>query len=282
MYIPIEGLKPSKEILESFGLKDEIKLLPGGLRRTFLVGDVVLKYYHDTTEEEVKWLADLLNGINLGNIRFQQFIKSKDGRYVVEGWSAYRYLVGEFYNDIKHLRLKKEVLQSFHEAIKNKPRPSHVTAEGTDPWNIADKMVWGEIPIQCHEQIMKKISKLMGYIKPLNLPSQLIQGDPHHILFSDHESPALIDLSWHYRPADFALAVLAADALCCWCKDECTCSDANEVYQVFEDIEFFDQLLLRAVLRRALEFEGLRKHDEKYLESIEGVIPAIDFVYGIF
>ena len=282
MIVPIEGLEPTKEVLEKFGFSEEPKLLTGGLSRAFLVENHVLKYFPKETEEGAEWLATMLDRIESKDFRVQKFIKSKKGRYYVDGWLAYEYLTGEFRNDLSHLKKKKLVLQSFHESIKEEQLPPDYNLERTDPWGVADDMVWGEKPIKCHEQIMKEIKNLIVYLEPLDLPRQLIQGDPGHILFSDNEPPALIDLSWHYRPVDFSLAVLAADALCCWCEDECTCLDANEVYRVFEDIEHFDQLLLRAVLRRTLEIEGHLKYDMKYLNMIEGLTPALEFVKVVF
>ncbi|NPD87519.1 MAG: hypothetical protein HGN29_02280 [Asgard group archaeon] len=282
MIIPIDGLKPSKQVLEEFGILDKAELLPGGLSRAFLAGNIVVKYSPEDTEEEVVWLATMLDNIRREDFRVQKFIKSKKGRYLVDGWVAYEFLAGDFRKDIEHLKLKKEVLRSFHEAIKNESLPPNYNFERTDPWGVAEDMVWGERPIECHKRIMKEIEVLVDFLEPLELPRQLIQGDPGHVLFSDEEPPALIDLSWHYRPADFSLVVLAADALCCWCGDECNCLNADEVYKIFEDVEHFDQLLLKAVLRRVLEVEGHLKFDINYLDMLDGLKPAIDFVSNLF
>ena len=282
MIVPIEGLEPSNEVLEEFGFLEEAKILPGGLSRTFLVENHVLKYLPKETEEGIKWLSTILDNIKSKEFRVQKFIESKKGRYYVDGWVAYVYLAGEFRKDLEHLRKKKSVLQSFHEVIKKERLPPKYIFERTDPWGVADDMVWGERSIECHERIMEEIKDLIIFLKPLNLPRQLIQGDPGHILFSDDEPPALIDLSWHYRPADFSLAVLATDAISCWCENECMCLNAKEVYKIFEDVEYFDQLLLRGVLRRTLEIEGHLKYDMKYLDMIDGLRPAIEFVRAIF
>jgi hypothetical protein len=282
MIVPIEGLKPSKQVLEEFGISDNAELLPGGLSRAFLAGDIVLKYFPEDTEEDAEWLATMLDRIRRKSFRVQKFIKSRKGKYLVEGWTAYEYLTGEFRKDLEHLKQKKAVLQLFHEAIKKEPLPSNYKWERIDPWGVADDMVWGERPIKCQKRIMKEIKELINFLEPLDLPRQLIQGDPGHILFAKEEPPALIDLSWHYRPADFSLAVLAADALCCWCKEECSCLEPEEVFNVFEDVEHFDQLLLRAVLRRVLEIEGHLKFDMKYLDMLDGLMPAIEFVSNLF
>jgi len=269
---------PSKQVLEAFGIQDEVVPLSGASKRAYLAGSIVLKYSPESTEEEWVWLSDLLDRTHSDDFRVQKFIKSLESKYLVDGWVTYERLPVEFHNDIIHLRKKREVLEIFHDAIKDEPLPLHLKSERTDPWGLADYMAWGEMPIKCHERLLESIRDLLEYIEPLNLTNQLIQGDPQNILFSETEPPAMIDLSWHYRPADFSLAVLAVDVLSCWCKGECTCLNAGEVYTIFEDIIHFDQLLLRATLRRVLELEGLRKYDPKYLDSISGLIPAIVFV----
>ncbi|MDF1541307.1 MAG: hypothetical protein P1Q69_20585, partial [Candidatus Thorarchaeota archaeon] len=214
-----------------------------------------MKFFPDEQEEEIAWMANLLDKIQSEKFRVQKFRTSRKGKFMVSGWADYGYLSGEFRDDLFHLKQKRNILQSFHRAIIDEQPPNHVI-ERSDLWALADKMAWGENPIVCHVRIEKAIRKLVGLLEPLELPRQLIQGDPDHIFFSDDEPPALIDLSWHYRPADFALAVLAVDVLSCWCKAECTCLDPEEVYNVFADINQFNQLLLRAVLRRVLEIEG--------------------------
>lgn len=277
MFVPKEGLKPSREVLKKFGAKKDFQLMNGGLNRCFKAGDIVLKYVPDTSEEEASWLSNLLNSIESKKFRVQKYLKSKEGRYIEDGWSAYYFLPG---NLIKGgLPEKRRVLEAFHKEIEDVPRPPHLLEDRKDPWGIADKMVWDEIPLNCHERILKAVQDLFKKRAPLRVVNQLIQGDPNHILFNETEPPALIDLSWHWRPADFSLAVLAVDHLICWCKEGCDCLPRNEVVAVFEDVLHFKQLLIRAVLRRALELEGLRRFSEKFLYEIDNHVPAINFVY---
>lgn len=277
MFVPKEGLKPSKEVLKKFGVRGDLQLLDGGLKRCFRAGDIVLKYIPDTNKEEASWLPKLLNSIESKRFRVQKHLKSKDDKYIEDGWVAYYYLIGELTNG--RLLEKKLVLEAFHKELKGVPKPSHLIEDRKDPWSMADKMVWDEIPIKCHDRILNAIQELIKLRSPLRIKNQLIQGDPGNILFSETELPAIIDLSWHWRPADFALAILAADNLVCWCSGRCDCLLRSEVVAVFEDVRYFKQLLIRAVLRRALELEGLRKFNERFLYEIDNHIPAINFVY---
>ncbi len=277
MFVPKEGLKPPKEILKKFGVSKDFQLLNGGLGRCFKSGDIVLKYVPGTSEEEASWLSNLLDSIESKKFRVQKYIKSDEGRYIEDGWGAYYFLSGNLIKS--NLPEKRKILEAFHKEIEAVPRPPHLKDDRKDPWAIADKMVWDELPLNCHARILKAIQDLFKQRAPFRAVNQLIQGDPSHILFHETEPPALIDLSWHWRPADFSLAVLAADHLVCWCKEECDCLPRNEVVAVFEDVRHFKQLLIRAVLRRALELEGLRRFSEKYLYEIDNHVPAINFVY---
>ncbi|MCK4895321.1 MAG: hypothetical protein KAS47_00825 [Candidatus Heimdallarchaeota archaeon] len=277
MFVPKKGLKPSKEVLKKFGVRGELKLLNSGLKRCFKAGDIVLKYIPDTSEEEASWLPNLLNSIESKRFRVQKYLKSKDDKYREDGWVAYNFLSGELTKG--RLLEKKRVLVAFHNKLKGVPKPSHLIEDRKDPWSTADKMVWDELPLNCHERILNAIQGLIKLRTPLRFTNQLIHGNPDHILFSETEPPAVIDLSWHWRPADFALAILAADNLVCWCKEGCDCLQRNEVVAVFEDVKHFKQLLVRAVLRRALELEGLRRFNERFLYEIDNHIPAINFVY---
>ncbi len=272
---------PPNAVLGAFKLEGKVRFLSGGQGRTYLVDDTVLKYYPYTEEEELTWIAGLVDRLNPTNFRLQKFIKTDKENYLFNNWGAHKFLEGEMLEGTEHLAIKREVLQDFHRAIQNEPFPQYMIKR-TDPWAVADKMVWGEKPIECHKRIMNEIEQLIDFIEPLNLPFQLIQGDPSNILFSNKEPPAVIDLSLYFRPANFPLAILAADNMCCWCKGECYCLVAQEIYIMFSDIPFFDQLLLRAVLRRALEYEGLSKSDKNYLNEIQGIVPAIEFVTTLF
>lgn len=277
MFPPIDDLKPAIEVLKEFNIQGDARLLVGGLNRCFRVGNVVLKYLPETSEAEASWLPELLNNLDSDTYRVQKYLQTREGKFIYEGWTAYEFLAGVHENG--RLKEKRKVLEAFHKDIEKVPLPPHLQIDRKDPWSMADKMVWDETPIECHVRIKDAIQKLIKIKEPLKLRKQLIQGDPNHILFSENELPALIDLSWHWAPADFSLAVLAADHLVCWCHPRCVCLPRSEVVKVFEDIKHFKQLLIRAVMRRALELEGLRIFNEKFLYEIDNHKPAIDFVY---
>jgi aminoglycoside phosphotransferase (APT) family kinase protein len=81
---------------------------------------------------------------------------------------------------------------------------------------------------------------------PVHLPDQLIHGDlnPDNILVADHLPAAIIDFAPYWRPAAFALAVLAY-----WVGPY---TGNAAILEQFRGIPAFDQMLLRAGLRMTL------------------------------
>jgi hypothetical protein len=88
------------------------------------------------------------------------------------------------------------------------------------------------------------IDRLIAARRPLDLPWQVIHSDiGGNVLFADGLAPAVIDFSPMYRPAGFALATAAFDAIA-W-------SDADpSIISLLRDIEELDQLLVRAAIFR--------------------------------
>jgi uncharacterized protein (TIGR02569 family) len=79
---------------------------------------------------------------------------------------------------------------------------------------------------------------------PVVAPSQLIHGDlTGNVLFAEGMTPAVIDLAPYWRPAGYATAIVAADALVFHDADE-TVLDALPAERELA------QLLVRAVLFR--------------------------------
>ncbi len=264
-------ISPPEDVLKTFNLSGRVKRLNGGQESNFLVKDVVLKKVENA--EELLWIAKTLENITNKKLRLQKYLKSKNNKYIEKGWSAYKFLEGKHYN--KNWKRKKEVSELFHNIFKDIKKPGFINNR-INPWSLADKMTWGEIPIKIHPKIRPYADNLVKHISPIKLKSQVIHGDIQgNILFSKGKSPAVIDLSLYWRPADFALAVMVVDALV-W-------EDASRnILKLFKGKKEFTQLLLRAELRRILEI-GLCV---KYLgyENIEDIYKhkeTIDFLCSL-
>jgi uncharacterized protein (TIGR02569 family) len=233
---------PPNNVIKNFGIKGKIKKFSGGQGTTYLIRDIVLKPTDD--EKELIWIAETFNRLKANQLRLPKYIKSKNNKWIENGWAAYHHIEGKHYK--KRINEKKDVSEKFHLLIKRLPCPSFIKYR-KNPWSKADKMAWEEIPLKCHTKIKPYALKLKSCLKPIKLKNQIIHGDiGGNILFSNDKPPAVIDFSPYFRPVDFALAILVVDSLV-W--DD----TSNNILKLFKDKKEFTQLLLRAELRRILE-----------------------------
>jgi uncharacterized protein (TIGR02569 family) len=99
---------------------------------------------------------------------------------------------------------------------------------------------------------------------------QLVHGDlTGNVLFADGLPPAVIDFSPFWRPTGYASAIVVADALV-WEGADASLLDA------VAHIEGFDQLLVRALIMRAVVDRLFREHDPVRPDDADEFIPAVE------
>jgi uncharacterized protein (TIGR02569 family) len=132
------------------------------------------------------------------------------GGFVVDGWTASSFCAGS------HQRGRWldiiAVGDRLHAALAGVARPAWVLTRD-DPWSIADRAAWGEVPIAqfLHAPHVARLATLLA---PTGAPSQVIHSDlTGNVLFADPLPPAVIDLAVFWRPAAYASAVVVADAV---------------------------------------------------------------------
>jgi uncharacterized protein (TIGR02569 family) len=273
---------PSKEVLEKFGITEEAALLSGGQRTTFKAGNFILK--PTASEEYVSWVANVFENIKQDGFRVAKYVKSSNGRYVVDGWICQEYLLGE--HDHAKTRWQEiiELCKVFHSALAEFLEPnfskSDFLGKGNDPWSMADKMAWGEIPREYYPQLKEPIEKLLSVLKPVNLPNQIIHGDfGGNVLFHPSLPPAVIDFSPYWRPAELASAVIIVNAI--------SLENAPlSILDYVEDVKEINQMLVRAQLRMIFETDQHLKQNTKTLievvelKDVEKYLPTIDLIYN--
>ncbi|MBI5066150.1 hypothetical protein HZA97_07990 [Candidatus Woesearchaeota archaeon] len=241
-----------EKVVDLFGIKGRVRRFNGGRGTTYLVGKTVLKPVDN--EEESRWIAETFREIKISRIRLPEYKKSENNKWIEQGWIAYQFISGKHYK--KRWNDKIAVCEKFHNSLEEVPCPRFMKTR-KDPWSRADRIVWGEELLKCHKKIEPYAIKIIQHIKPISLKNQIIHGDiGGNILFSKGQSPAIIDFSPYYRPRDFALAILAVDALV-WG------GASAKILHLFKDKKEFNQLLLRAELRRILEIGFCIEHFEK-------------------
>jgi uncharacterized protein (TIGR02569 family) len=262
------GKKPPPYfVLNAFGANDEPVLLAGGQGIAHRSGNIVFKPTRN--EEESVWIAETLIGLDCVNFRIAEPIRANNGQWVSHGWTASKYIEG--HHDFTRWRDIIRTSAFFHAALKNVPRPIFLD-ENDDPWAVADRIAWHELPLPLdHPLIGAPLQKLDNLCVDVNLTSQIIHGDiAGNILFHDNRAPAIIDFCPYWRPAGFAASIAIADALVWHDADESLISLGN-------DIPMFDQLLMRAFIRRICELIEIKRqcHEDRTADIIK-YLPVID------
>lgn len=200
---------PTLQTLHAFGCEGKPELLPGGEGNSYRCGDVVLKPVLD--EAQVVWQAEIYSQIKQDGFRLAEPIRTIDGDWTHQGWQAFSFVDGK---EVKgQWQEKISVCRQFHKAISHIPRPDFID-QATHPWAVADRMIWGEQKLEYGERLKPAMERLLEFLKPIDLKSQLIHGDmTGNILFRADLPPAVIDFSPYYRPTEYAAAIIIVDAI---------------------------------------------------------------------
>jgi uncharacterized protein (TIGR02569 family) len=253
---------PNQNILKVFGVTGELLPLAGGQGACFRVGNIVLKPTKDIVE--ASGIADIYDNLTSDKFRVPKPIRTRDGSWVFDGWTASLFVKG------KHLegRYAKaiEVSKIFHQTLSGLSKPIFLD-QRNNIWSVADKIAWDELPLPDFGMTNEMLKKIFSLLRKNELPNQLIHGDwgTGNILFDDELAPAVIDFSPYWRPADFAIAIMMIDALVYE-------NAKTAIIDLCQDIKDFDQLLLRALVRRICEYIGHQNHIENIKDFSEDII----------
>jgi len=233
------GSPPPPAVLAAFGVRGTPTSLGGGRGRAWQADDLVIKPA-ETGEAALVWQADVLDQVRTDGVRVARPRRSVAGPFIVAGWSASTFEPGRHeprrWSDIV------AVGRRLHGAWAQVDRPDFLDGR-VDRWAVADRAAWGETSLEPFRDV-PHVTRLEDRLEPVRAASQLIHGDlAGNVLFASRLPPAVIDLSAYWRPAEFATAIVAADALTWEGAEAVDLASAVETDQ-------FGQLLARAVLYR--------------------------------
>jgi uncharacterized protein (TIGR02569 family) len=200
-------LLPSAEVLAEFGAAGQPQPLAGGQRTVWRVGDVVLKRL-DGAPDMVQWQAGVLGRVGAtAGVRVAPPLASVTGGWVVQGWTAWRYLAGRPAG--KDWRTIMAAGRALHVDLQNEDRPD-LLDDRDDVWARADRAVWDLAVGPPHPELRAAFEAR----RPVGLLDQLVHGDlTGNVLVDDTGVPAVVDFSPYWRPASWATAVVCADAM---------------------------------------------------------------------
>ena len=201
---------PTAIVLAAFGVDGPARPLPGGQGESVRAGHLVLKPARDLAEAE--GVGELLEGVEERGFRLGRPARAVDGRWVVDGWAATRFVAGAWTPTGRWSEIVA-ACRSFTGALAGCRRPAFL-AQRTHRWAFADAVAWGEADLDPPAPVAPLLARLRALRGRLDAPSQLVHGDlAGNLLLAGDLPPAVIDMSPYWRPAVFAEAVLAVDGL---------------------------------------------------------------------
>ena len=233
-------------------------------RRAWHCGDVLIRPVADNAL--AAWSAGVLDGLSVEGLRLAHPVRSSDGRWVVAGWAACRFVAGTLeprYDAIVEASLRLHVAT----AALQRPR----LLDGRDDLvTRAAAAAWGERGLTLDPRAGGvTFDELAGRRRPVAGAPQVVHAELFGaVLFDDEGVPALIDLVPAWRPKEWSAAVIVVDAVAWGGADEA-------LFDRWSHLDDWPQMLLRAVLHRlALHAQ----HPEASLRTLAGLERAADLV----
>lgn len=214
---------PASHVLDAFGVaRGSLEALEGGQHMTWRAADLVLK--PGIPARLQAWLASVAERVRPaggvgGGFRFATPAPALDGRWVVGGWTATRWMEGE--HRPGELPTLLATSAAFHEAVARGGIEVPVFLRSrTDRWAVADRVAWGEEarPRFASAEARSSLERLAPLMagRWRGPAPQLIHGDLAANVLVDPSGalpPAVIDLAPYQRPAGLPDAIVVVDAV---------------------------------------------------------------------
>jgi uncharacterized protein (TIGR02569 family) len=263
-------------VLRAFGAAGEPERLAGGQGESWRVGDIVVKRVGLVAETE--WVADVLEAWPAGGrVRVPGPVRAIDGSWVHAGWAAHRWLVGRDVLVPGEIGLVREASDAFHAVTADLRRPAFLDVR-YDPWSQGDRVAWEGAEPEGSDPTRQLVREATAAYEPVAAAPQVVHGDiGGNVLVAQGLPPAVIDWPPYFRPAAFALAVAAVDAIC-W-------SGASvRLLHDWGDQPEWRQILLRAFVYRTAthgRFEALRMAASSGEDYVRDCRPCLDSIVSL-
>jgi uncharacterized protein (TIGR02569 family) len=256
---------PPEHVRAAFGVPgDTPQPLAGGRGRAYRCGSVVLKRVGD--HAEASWLAGIFEQISVPGVRIARPVRSSDGRWVIAGWTAHRFVSGRTAPRFEEVI---EVGNALHGALAETAKPRFLDQrDGLYAW--ADRISWGELPAddaRLGDGVgAAAFAALAHGRRPVELPQQLVHGDlTGNVLFAGSAPPAVIDITPYWRPVTWATGIVVVDAIA-WGGADLELATTQQTSQ-------WRQILRRALMCRLAVSLG---HPRSTPASMVGVLSAVE------
>lgn len=224
----------------AFGVKDvEPRPVTWAGRRAWHCGDVLIRAVPDNAV--AAWSAGVLDGLDVAGLRLARPVRSSDGRWIVAGWAASRFVPGTLeprYDAVVDAGMR------LHAATAGLERP-RVLDDRDDLLSRSAAGAFGERRLVLDPAAGGDLyHQLAAYRTPVRAAPQVVHPELFGaVLFDTDGVPALIDLVPCWRPREWAAAVVVVDALAWGGADE-------GMIERWSHLNEWPQMLLRGVLHR--------------------------------
>lgn len=255
-----------KDVMLAFGIDQHARLksLPGGSLTCYLAGDdIVFRPSEDDAEsEQIGQIMRKLSTIRSPSAPYRVScpisVADNPTRFVHKGWTAWSFVSGQPRDEMRW----DEILQTcraFHQDIEklDMAKPEFLSRR-ISRFREADRVAWDEkqlsdLPMVADDDLWSRIGSALRQLKSLKRELsdatrfQLVHGDiAGNMLFeADGQPPAIIDLTFYWRPAATAAAIVVADGLM-WN------GQGDELIKIYGTDSDSIQILIRALLFRTV------------------------------
>jgi uncharacterized protein (TIGR02569 family) len=224
----------------AFGVKDALpRPVVWAGQRAWHCDDVLLRPVADNAM--AAWSAGVLESLDVEAVRLARPVRSSDGRWVVAGWAASRFLAGA--SEPRHDDVVSASLR-LHAATATVQRP-RLLDNRDDLLSRSAAAAFGERRFALDEAAGGRLfGELAAHRRPMKSPPQVVHGELFGaVLFDGDGVPVVLDLVPFWRPAEWAAAVVVVDAIAWGGADE-------GLIDRWAHLDEWPQALLRAALYR--------------------------------
>lgn len=251
----------------AFGVKEaKPKPVVWAGQRAWHCGEILLRPITDNAM--AAWSATVLESLEVEGIRLARPIRSSDGRWVVAGWAASRFLEGASeprHDDVVAVSLR------LHAATASVPRPRLLDSRD-DLLTRSAAAAFGERRLLLDDERGGQLfHELAAQRLPIHSVPQVVHGELFGaVLFDSDGVPAVLDLVPFWRPVEWAAAVVVVDSVAWGGADE-------GLLDRWAHLAEWPQALLRAALYRLAlhaQHPDASARSFKGLERVAGLVAA--------
>lgn len=233
---------PPAAVLDAFGADQPPVLLAGGQGVTWRSGDLVLKPVDEPVAHA--WVCEVFAAWPAGDeVRVPRPVRSGTGAWNVDGWGAHAWLDGATARVGEDPARFRAAADAFHAVVADLPRPAFLDTR-SDPWAFGDRVAWQDEDPVGSPAVRDLVGRARAAMTAVDVAPQVVHGDlAGNTLRCPDGVPGIIDWPPYFRPAGWALAVVAVDAVCWQGADPA-------LLESWSDVPAWDQMLLRALVYR--------------------------------